>query len=479
MMKEHNRQFYRDVLENLQSNSLAIFAGAGLSKSAGYVDWKGLLRDIADDLGLNIDIEYDLVSIAQFNVNKIGGRSVLNNKIISEFNEDIDLSENHRILARLPIHTYWTSNYDDLIERSLKEAKRVADVKHSVSQLNYTRPRRDAVVYKMHGDASLPDEAVLTKDDYERYFSDKAPFITALSGDLVSKLFVFIGFSFSDPNLDYILSRVRFYMKSAQRHHYYFIKKVQPTDPNIKDKADFEYQTRKQALFIEDLRRFKLQPIYVDTYSEITEILQEIENLYKRKTIFISGSAEEYGAWDRETAQEFIHLLSSKLIRENFRIVNGFGWGVGSAVINGSLEAIYSKPERFGEDQLIVKPFPQFKTGEKELKDLWQEYRQTMISYAGAAIFIFGNKRDRSSGDLVSAKGISFEFDIAKEKGLFLLPINSTNYISHDLYQNLVKGKYYASFSSEVQKAVTKLETETDPAAIVDLIVNILKQITQ
>jgi len=355
-MKETHRQFYRDVLDNLQSNSLAIFAGAGLSKSAGYVDWKGLLKDIADDLGLNIDIEYDLVSIAQFNVNKIGGRSVLNNKIISEFNEDIDLSQNHRILARLPIHTYWTSNYDDLIERSLKEAKRVADVKHSVSQLNYTRPRRDAVVYKMHGDASLPDEAVLTKDDYERYFSDKAPFVTALSGDLVSKLFVFIGFSFADPNLDYILSRVRFYMKSAQRHHYYFIKKVQPTDPNIKDKADFEYQVRKQALFIEDLRRFKLQPVYVDTYNEITDILNEIEFLYKRKTIFISGSAEEYGSWDRETAQEFIHLLSSKLIRENFRIVNGFGWGVGSAVINGALEAIYSKPEKYGEDQLIVKP---------------------------------------------------------------------------------------------------------------------------
>jgi len=110
---------------------------------------------------------------------------------------------------------------------------------------------------------------------------------------------------------------------------------------------------------------------------------------------------------------------------------------------------------------------------------LWQEYRQTMISYAGAAIFMFGNKRDKSTGELVPANGISFEFDIAKEKNLFLLPLNITNYISHDLYKKLINEKYYSSFSAEVQSLINKLENESGPIALVDLIVNILKQITQ
>lgn len=477
-MKPENRQFYKDVLDSLNSSSLAIFAGAGLSKASGFVDWKDLLKDIADDLGLIIDQEYDLISIAQYNVNKIGGRSVINQKIIAEFNEEIDLTENHKVLARLPINTYWTTNYDDLIERSLKDAKRVADVKHAVSQLPFSKPRRDAIVYKMHGDATIPDDAVITKDDYERYFHDKAPFITALSGDLVSKLFLFIGFSFTDPNLDYILGRVRFYMKGTDRHHYYFIKKVQRDDHGIKDDADYEYKLRKQTLFKDDLRRFKLQPVYVDTYAEITEILSEIEQLYKKRTVFIGGSAEEYGTWDRNDAQIFIHKLSSRLIKENFRIVNGFGWGVGSAVINGALETIYSRPEKYGEEQLIVKPFPQFRTGNKELKELWSEYRNNMLDFAGAAIFIFGNKRDKETNEVVNASGLLEEFEIAKNKGLFLLPIAVTGYISKELFQKLLDENYYSSFYN-ITDLIQRLQQEQDQDTLIEVIIKILRQINQ
>jgi hypothetical protein len=54
---------------------------------------------------------------------------------------------NHRILARLPIGTYWTTNYDKLIEKALEEGKKVPDVKYALKQLSVTRPDRDVVVY--------------------------------------------------------------------------------------------------------------------------------------------------------------------------------------------------------------------------------------------------------------------------------------------------------------------------------------------
>lgn len=100
------------------------------------------------------------------------------------------------------------TNYDSLIEDALTESKRVVDVKYNNKHLSLTKPHRDAIVYKMHGDKSNPDEAILIKDDYEKYYRDHAQFITALSGDLISKTFLFVGFSFSDPNIDYILSSV-------------------------------------------------------------------------------------------------------------------------------------------------------------------------------------------------------------------------------------------------------------------------------
>ena len=58
-------------------------------------------------------------------------------------------------------------------------------------------PRRvvGATLSKMHGDIEHPDKAVLSKDDYERYHDTHGPFVTALSGDLVEKTFLFLGFS--------------------------------------------------------------------------------------------------------------------------------------------------------------------------------------------------------------------------------------------------------------------------------------------
>jgi hypothetical protein len=212
-----------------------------------------------------------------------------------------------------------------------------------VSQLPDTTYKRDAVVYKMHGDAKHPAQATITKDDYERYHRKNEAFITALSSDLISKTFLFLGFSFTDPNLDYILSRVRLFLDGNTRPHYCIIKRVSRKDKNSSTDADFDYNSRRQQLLISDLRRFQIEAIVIDDYSEITKLLQEIENRFKRNTIFISGSAAEYTPHTESDSLDFIHGLTKKLVEEKYSVVNGFGLGVGSAVINGALEAIYNQ----------------------------------------------------------------------------------------------------------------------------------------
>jgi hypothetical protein len=53
----------REYVGELLNRNAAIFAGAGLSAASGYVDWKGLLKDLIEDLKLNADEESDLVRI--------------------------------------------------------------------------------------------------------------------------------------------------------------------------------------------------------------------------------------------------------------------------------------------------------------------------------------------------------------------------------------------------------------------------------
>ena len=55
---------------------------------------------------------------------------------------------------------------------SIKRANgKIVDVKSAVAQLAVSRPGRDVTLFKMHGDVDRPDEAVATKDDYERYLA--------------------------------------------------------------------------------------------------------------------------------------------------------------------------------------------------------------------------------------------------------------------------------------------------------------------
>ena len=52
--------FLRDVGKELLEENVAVFAGAGMSAGAGFVNWAELLRPIADELGLDVDKENDL-----------------------------------------------------------------------------------------------------------------------------------------------------------------------------------------------------------------------------------------------------------------------------------------------------------------------------------------------------------------------------------------------------------------------------------
>ncbi len=97
----------------------------------------------------------------------------------------------------------------------------------------------------MHGDIEHPDKAVLSKDDYERYNDTHGPFVTALSGDLVERTFLFLGFSFTDPNLDFILSRICTRYAKNQRQHYCNRAETNPTERGRR-KRDFEYAVTRQ-----------------------------------------------------------------------------------------------------------------------------------------------------------------------------------------------------------------------------------------
>jgi hypothetical protein len=460
-LTEQQNKFINDFAIEINSGDAAIFAGAGLSASIGFVNWKELLRDLATELKLDVDREHDLISVAQYHFNKFK-RGKINNKIINEFTTLTTGSENHKILSRLGIDTFWTTNYDQLIEKSLEADGKTVETKIRNEDFSRNIKKKDAIVYKMHGDKNSPDEAVLTKDDYETYNDKKELFSTALRGDLLSKTFLFIGFSFDDPNLDYILGRIKILLKDNTPTHYCFFKEVKESDFNDaskdanQNKEDYLYAKIKQELKIEDLVRYGIHAIMITEYSEITIILSELEKKIKRRNVFISGAVHDFKPYTEETAKDLIHSLSYKLAENNYKIISGFGLGIGSIVINGALDFKLNSNYRNVDDLLILRPFPQTQSGTKTIHEIWTDYRNEMISKAGIAVFVFGNKL--KDGKVINSDGMEEEFEICLRNNVVPIPIGATGFVSKSLWNKITNDlqTYYPS-NTNLYNAIKEL----------------------
>ena len=487
--------FIQTYVKNIREGSAAIFAGAGLSVGAGFVDWKELLSDVAEMLNLDINKEYDYTLLCQFYINEYQNRHHINSKILNEFAKQSKLTENHKIIAKLPISTIWTTNYDQLLERAFRDSGKVVDVKHNVQQLTNSIPGADVKIYKMHGDVDYPFDAILAKEQYEKYSTSHAAFIRELSAALSSKTFLFLGFSFNDPNVDHVLRLVRHSFGQNQRNHYWIEKRktVSTSTSNsnlaqsdhLDHKDNLLHEHRRQELMINELKRYGIQTILIDEYDEITSILENISMQLKNKTVFISGSISDYqsdskNSDDEEKILEFTHKLSYELIKNQYRVVNGFGLAVGSAVINGALAAIEDNPSTCSESQLILKPFPQLQTGTKSLEELWQEYRQMMIALTGISIFIAGNKY--IDGKLPKGKsndGIRSEYEISQNNSNICIPVpmkQKSRYSSDVLFDELLNNSGVESLDLiELLKALGNEEITHEQA--ISLIINYIKTI--
>lgn len=478
--------FFKHFVKAMREGNAAVFVGAGLSRSCGYVDWKGLLKDVATELGLDIDQESDLIALAQFHQTKNMNRAKLDRLIIEEFTKNTTLSENHRLVARLPIDSVWTTNYDKLLENAFQEAHRRVDVKKTSDSLQLPLPGRSVTVYKMHGDVDSPQDAVLTKEDYETYDLTRELYSIKLKGDIVGKTFLFLGFSFTDPNIDYILSRIRALLGKDKGQHYAVMRwPPKPQKSDFSKPADFQQAKAKHAyertrldLRIGDLRRYGIEALMIDEYSEITDILSELNRRVHLRDVFVSGSAEVYDPLNEAQVVKICRLIGKRLIAEGMNVVSGLGSGIGDKVVIGALESLYQHNYYDASDRLFLRPFPQQPPAGMTIPQFWTRYRTDMLARAGASIFICGNKRDATTGLVVEADGVIEEFQLAVKQGVFPIPLGATGHAARTIWNEVNKSlsKFFPDGGVKGHFATLGKTTST-PEQLVDAVIGILKHL--
>lgn len=461
-------RFIRRYAEAMASGDVAIFAGAGFSRSAGYVDWRSLLRDIATELKLDIDRETDLIAIAQYHLNEKRHRGRLNQAIVEELAGSATPTRTHRILARLPISTAWTTNYDQLLERSFEDAGKIVDVKLSQENLAHTRRGRDVVLYKMHGCVRQPHEAVVTKDDYEQYERKRPLFVESLKGDLIAKTFLFVGFSFTDPNIDYILSRVRVLLGANVREHFCVMRTPERPPRMVgRKKAEYEYEQRKTTLRQADLMRFGIETVWVDDYSHVEPLLNALSSFIHRKAVFVSGAAHDPAPLGRSRLDDLAREIGTRLISEEYNLVSGFGLGLGEQCVIGALRALYGIPKGADLERLVVRPFPRAAKAHQQQQNT--RHREDLIARSGVVVVLAGN-RERAGGTEISP-GVLEEVDIALREGKQVIPIGATGHAARKVWDKAVGDpeRYLPGL-----KASKELTTLGDSKATNDQLINAL-----
>lgn len=475
-------KFLSAFREALDEGNAALFCGAGVSVGAGFEDWRSLLIEIARDLALDVD-RTDLISLAQYGLNQ-RGRNHINERILDKFVALAKPNDLQNGIARLPIDHVWTTNFDSSLEECYRKHGRIVDIKTDEVSLSHHKRGADVTVYKMHGDASQPNNAIITKEDYETYALSKRGqvFSIALQTDLISRTFLFLGFSFSDPNLDQILSRVRYLIGESQREHYAIMKRPKsPEGTSGTERAELSHEWKRTELQIEDLeKRYKIRTVLVDEYEEIPKLVAKLGAISRRSTVFVSGAIASYGAMPKPRFDSLVLSIGERLESEGMGLVCGLGVGVGAVVSQGFFLSAYTKGRASGADRATLRPFPQPATGEGDVREFWATHRRDMIGRAGFIIFAAGNKLDDVTGAIVRSNGMDQELTIALEEGAYPIPIGVTGDVAAEFLERFSADPFRYYGSANVSPDLETLgRANATNGEIVDAVFNIIRKVNE
>jgi len=262
-----------NILKNaIDNNKLSIFVGAGVSKGTGLPDWSELMETIKKELSLSKE-NNDYLKIAQFYYLACG-ESVYYQKIQEFIPDTVDPTVVHKLIFDIKPENVITTNWDNLLEKTIETNGYVYDTISSDTHLVQSQLKNHII--KMHGDFR-DNNIVFREDDYINY-SQNFPLIeNYIKSILSTNVILFLGYSYSDINLKYIMKWLQY---SSKVHPPMFLTTFKRDENEIRYLKNYGIDT---LVLSDEHQKYNKNDIYTNKVATFLNKLIEDDDLWLNK----------------------------------------------------------------------------------------------------------------------------------------------------------------------------------------------------
>lgn len=302
------------LAEKACKNKLLVFIGAGAS--IGDMAESGLpsgskLNQLLIDYYEEQDnlTDQPLDKVTEY-IEKKYGRKILIEKIYETIKEVTNPLKTHRLISELPIKIFVTTNYDDLLEKSLKTKNK--QINRITSDSDITSISNNEInIFKIHGCVTTKeDDIIITESDYyEKFLLKSNLYIDILKAWLSTHTCLFIGYSLSDVNLKYLFFEIskKIGVENIKGRFYAIQRNPLKSDIEIWEKRGFIIVSEDKNTFLDNL----IEEI------EFKDIEKHNNSLISRPTLSIGklelNEVKSYEQKNGKDGQRFILMTERKM----------------------------------------------------------------------------------------------------------------------------------------------------------------------
>lgn len=263
-----------------------LFAGAGLSKRAGFPTWSDFVTRLLEWATENQFVSNDWASSSRSSIERgyagavadgivealQGNQKALNDFLSGIFLRRARLSTAHMRLRQIPLSAALTTNFDTLLEQTFSAQKPHVYAPGNTPELLEALHKREFFVLKLYGDLRNPNTLMISPTQFEDATSENLPFSQFIETLFLAKNLMFIGASLE--GIEDYLKGIGLKKQRTPREHWALVA--------VKD--DSSWQARAESL----KRRYGIQIIPYRADSKHTAVVHFLRKLKQR----VRGSSE-------------------------------------------------------------------------------------------------------------------------------------------------------------------------------------------